>query len=511
MKYIFTLFTLYLISSFNLVRAQTYLAAGSLNKIRDGHEGKLLNNGNVLVFGGYNGYGLNPYYYRSAEIYTRSTNSWTYTDSMAEARTDFASVILNDGRVLAIGGSNLNASVLSTCEWYDPLTKKWSGAPAMNVARSFHKAIVLPGGKVFVAGGYDNSCELFDPTSNKWTITSPMVYTHLSGMSMVMLTNGKLLALGGTGAKNKAELYDPFFGVWTAVGDLNSDRVFSNVVASATIGYALVYGSTESSGMQTAEYFNNNTSSFNSTASMGTMRSNSPGILLDDDRILTYGLGDFFAPIDTKAIEVFGYSTGWSSPKTNFIGTSGYTISKLTTGEILVSGGNATTGNGASATCLLILPTQNSGCTLPLATPAVSTTTPTLCYGKDGMITIKNTESSVSYKAMINSQILSYAIQGGGDINISIPFASLGIGKNVIRIFASKYQCNGIILDQTAAIAVTQSYTVKPQIIVKGSLTTCSGTPLTLSSSITAAVINGRTMRQQNPLMLTKHDIIISH
>ena len=47
--------------------------------------------------------------------------------SMAEARTDFAAVLLPDGRVLALGGRSPGRT-LATAEIYDPATGRWTSA-----------------------------------------------------------------------------------------------------------------------------------------------------------------------------------------------------------------------------------------------------------------------------------------------------------------------------------------------------------------------------------------------
>jgi hypothetical protein len=482
MKHIFTSLILFITA--HLVQAQTIQYAGNLNRLRDAHESQVLNDGTVLVFGGFNGYVSQPYYYRSSEIYTRSSNSWTFTDSMAVARTDFASVVLNDGRVLAIGGQNSDSSYLKTCEWFDPATKKWSMAPSMHTPRSFHKAVMLKNGKVLVAGGYDNSCEIFDPATNQWTYTSPMANGHGTGMAMTKIGTDVVLALGGSGNPKKAELYNIDLGTWKATSDLKYDRVFSNIVAASNGYSAIVYGSTSSTGMENSELFTVN-NGFYSTAVLSEPTSNSPGLELDNAKILTYGMGDFFST-NTKTIQLFDFSTRtWTPAQTSTPGVAGYTIHKLFTGEVLVSGGNATTGNGASQMCLLISPDYGTCSAPPNPALAVSTLTPTICYGKSVKITIANSESGVIYRALINSDFASYpGTSSGGSLDLTVPYTAFCAGKNIIRIAAYRTGCKGIILDQQVAVDVTQDNKDQPHLIVNGSLTTCSGTPLSLCSSI---------------------------
>ena len=56
---------------------------------------------------------------------------------------------LQDGRVLAIGGSPVGfATPTSSCELFDPATSRFSPTGAMQVARYQHQATLLPSGKV---------------------------------------------------------------------------------------------------------------------------------------------------------------------------------------------------------------------------------------------------------------------------------------------------------------------------------------------------------------------------
>src|SRR5690242_1381979 len=99
------------------VHAQLISATGSLSVPRMEHQSQLLNNGKVLAFGGTNGNYLSLVLYNSAELYNPSTGSWSGTGSMHQKRATFASVVLDNGDVLAIGGTN-GSTDLASCEIY---------------------------------------------------------------------------------------------------------------------------------------------------------------------------------------------------------------------------------------------------------------------------------------------------------------------------------------------------------------------------------------------------------
>ena len=63
----------------------------------------LLDNGNVLLAGGYSGVNYASTY-SSAEIYNSTTGVVSNTGSMISQRGDFAMVKLNNGKILVTGG-----------------------------------------------------------------------------------------------------------------------------------------------------------------------------------------------------------------------------------------------------------------------------------------------------------------------------------------------------------------------------------------------------------------------
>jgi hypothetical protein len=86
--------------------------------------------------------------------------------------------LLNDGRVLATGGTGGSGT---RAEIYDPVTELWTAVTSMPTARSGHCAVKLANGKVIVFGGQVSNfnpnlnCYIYDPVANTWTATGSMV------------------------------------------------------------------------------------------------------------------------------------------------------------------------------------------------------------------------------------------------------------------------------------------------------------------------------------------------
>ena len=73
---------------------------GSLKTARYWHTATLLNNGMVLIAGGYNGS-----YLTIAELYNPATGTFTATGSLNAARYYHTATLLNNGMVLIAGGT----------------------------------------------------------------------------------------------------------------------------------------------------------------------------------------------------------------------------------------------------------------------------------------------------------------------------------------------------------------------------------------------------------------------
>src|SRR3990172_7090340 len=133
-----------------------WMAAGGLATARYGHTATLLNNGMVLVAGGFGGPVVGaPVLLTSAELYDPATNTWSSAGSLAHARCGHTATLLNNGMVLVVGGSGSNNSfsLLASAELYNPATNTWSPAGSLATARYYHTATLLNNGMVLVAGG----------------------------------------------------------------------------------------------------------------------------------------------------------------------------------------------------------------------------------------------------------------------------------------------------------------------------------------------------------------------
>jgi N-acetylneuraminic acid mutarotase len=129
-----------------------------------------LADGRVMAIAGFDG----SSFLNSVDIYHPATNSWQTAASASQARLGARAVLLKDGRVLLVGGLDINSggALIGPTEIYDAVTDTWSVGPTLNVPAVDLEAVVLKDGRIMVYGGVDSilsddnprsRIEIFDP------------------------------------------------------------------------------------------------------------------------------------------------------------------------------------------------------------------------------------------------------------------------------------------------------------------------------------------------------------
>ncbi len=169
-----------------------FVLTGSMTNARDEHTATLLNNGKVLVAGGFNSSSV-----ASAELYDPATWSFTVTGSMTAARVGHTATLLNNGMVLIAGGDNAAGIIVASAELYNPATGSFTATGSMTSPRYIHTATLLNNGKVLIAGGFRAggdlaSAELYDPVTGTFTATGSMTGAR-DEYTATLLNNGNVL------------------------------------------------------------------------------------------------------------------------------------------------------------------------------------------------------------------------------------------------------------------------------------------------------------------------------
>jgi hypothetical protein len=176
-------------------RNLTLHPTGSMHHARIVHTATLLNDGRVLIAGGYSG-GVSS----SAEIYDTKFRSFVETGSLHVAGCKHTAGLLPDGRVLIAGGSDSRGwnGNLDSAEIYDPSKARFTFTPPLNDSRFKlpDQAALLPAGKLLIAGG-SKSVEIFDPVSGRLLVASGEMTDSWHYMSETKSRDGSVLLAGG--------------------------------------------------------------------------------------------------------------------------------------------------------------------------------------------------------------------------------------------------------------------------------------------------------------------------
>ena len=340
-------------------RAQTNLAGDgivgavqSMTAKRAAHTATLLNNGKVLIAGGFvaNGGGL-----ASVELFDAMTNTFASAKNMSTERASHTATLLPNGKVLISGG--YNGDYLNSAEIYDPATNQFASAGRMITARSGHNATLLNNGKVLLVGGTGTGwtfladAEVYDPNTNTFAATGGTA-TPRESHTATLLSDGKVLITGGHKGRRSditiytsAEIYDPTRGVFTAAGNLTVRRHKHDATRLADGRVLIVGGSDERDGggaYQNAEIFNPANKTFTVVKNnMNTARYKLQGtaILLPNGKVLIAG-GANRAEVFDPAANSFSFDEGDMGTKRLFA-----TATLLKNGEVLITGGYSDSQN----------------------------------------------------------------------------------------------------------------------------------------------------------------------
>jgi hypothetical protein len=264
---------------------------------------------------------------------------------------------------LIAGGFGLTAGpdgsrpLLYTAEIYDPSTGKFSAMGSMQQARWNHVATLLNDGRVLITGGRKGhlcstaSAELFDPTTGTFGSVGFLLSDRV-GHTGTLLATGEVLVAGGWNGCAPDSSDDP---PW--------DPLF-------------------------AELFEPSSKSFRGSGNMSTTRIGHSAVRLPDGKVLVLGgipaVQNLHAqPTDPAYAELYEPARHIFSPvKGLSISHENYTATLLSSGMVLVAGGQDSAGKVTSEVQLLNTGTVGLTATGSLRIPRVRHTATLLQDGR---------------------------------------------------------------------------------------------------------------------------------
>ncbi|WAM23992.1 Ig-like domain-containing protein [Myxococcus sp. NMCA1] len=169
---------------------------------------------------------------------------------------------------------------------------------SMSVTRYAFSTTLLTNGKVLVVGGSGDatlaSAEIYDPGTGTFSAAASMPNSRRSHRA-VRLGDGQVLIIGGMGSISSdyptlVRRYDPATNTWSTAGSLTTGRT-SHTVTLLADGRVLATGGSASnySGLASCELFNPATGTWTSAAPLSVARVGHSATLLPSGKVLVVG------------------------------------------------------------------------------------------------------------------------------------------------------------------------------------------------------------------------------
>ena len=266
-------------------------SAAEMARKRDAHTAAVLQDGRVMAVGGRDF----QKYHNTTEVYDPATDTWVAGPKMSAKRFDHASVLLDDGTVLVIGGTNILLAPVEVAETCDAAAETCTLTGPMSQARAQHTATMLQDGRVLVAGGSRggvgtdapafDTAEIYDPDAGEWSGVAGMSVGH-SRHTATLLQDGRVLVTGGTGKIAAAELFDPATETWSSAGSMRQWRA-QHIALLLADGRVLIAGGI--GNLASAEIYDPATNTLSPAGEMGESRYRFTATLLQDDTVMLVG------------------------------------------------------------------------------------------------------------------------------------------------------------------------------------------------------------------------------
>jgi hypothetical protein len=314
-----------------------YLAVNTGGRYQ--HAATRLADGRVLFTGGQGGttQGVG----QSAEVYDPGTGLFTNVTPMNAGRYFHSMVALPNGTVMALGGNVPNLSSTNSTEIFDPAANAgagaWTTVGSLN-GRSLTSAVRLNDGRVFLAGGQNawqgsdatttpstsqtisRTTQIFDPATGTWSAGANLA-TARWGHTSLLLPNGKVLMVGGTGPQTiggqtnlaSAELYDPATNTMTPAGTMANARLRHGMILLPNGKVLVVGGAVNGISSATCEIYDPTLNTWTATASMGEARFNIQPILVNG-KVIVAGGNSVTSTTASATVEVYDPAAGtWTT------------------------------------------------------------------------------------------------------------------------------------------------------------------------------------------------------
>ncbi len=195
------------------------------------HAATALDDGRVLMNGGFTGVANNnviaPFPLPFTQVYDPVAETWTYVEPLQGYSLLSSTVKFEDGRVLLAGISQEDETGAASV--FDPADDSWELLPEEPALRGAPHLVLLADGRILAVGGVDlespgfspdpsDAVEVFDPQAGRWERKGAMPVAF-DELSLVALPDGRAIVMGhpervASYQPDAAWVYDPASDTW---------------------------------------------------------------------------------------------------------------------------------------------------------------------------------------------------------------------------------------------------------------------------------------------------------
>lgn len=200
------------------------------------HYAALLNDGRILVGGGFTGFANNnvlvPFPLNDFQIYDPRDESWVSITPDENQAFFVSTARLSDDKYISVGiGENEDAELSGVAGVFDSVAESWTMLPPPAFIRGIPTVALLADGRILVTGGVDFSdptgfsfeylleTEIFDPQTEVWQQAAPMSSAS-ENQIVVPLQDGRVMIVQP--GISIPEIYDPAADSWTPTAPMSS-------------------------------------------------------------------------------------------------------------------------------------------------------------------------------------------------------------------------------------------------------------------------------------------------
>lgn len=169
-------------------------------------------------------------------------STWDLGEEMHTNRTEITTALLN-GKIFVIGGADYTEEgAVDTVEIYDPTSNEWSVGAALPFELDHAPSIVYDG-KIYVIGGFlkdkitTDKLLIYDPEANEWTEGTPLPSPRASTVAEVV--NGSIYVISGLDIEHdpvdRNDVYHIENDTWSSKAPIPGEHRLKHHAASAEV------------------------------------------------------------------------------------------------------------------------------------------------------------------------------------------------------------------------------------------------------------------------------------